>query len=265
MPVASINGAKINYRWDGNEDLPILILSNSLTTNLNLWEEQVLDLTNHYRILRYDNRGHGGSSSPDGEYSLDDISNDILSLMDYLNIQRASLCGISLGGMVGMWLGINAGDRLDKLIICNSSSDLSPPDPWQDRIDMVKRRGMSSIVEAGLIRFLSEEFRAGDSPKISLLREMITSCDVPGYSGCCAAVRDMKLTDQLSKINNPTLIIAGELDPSTPVAHSKIINREIKNSNLIVIGGVAHLSNIEKPAEFNEAILDFLLDEGLSL
>ena len=104
-----------------------------------------------------------------------------------------------------------------------------------------------------------------DIVKISLLKEMMTSCDVPGYSGCCAAVRDMKLTHQLSKINNPTLIIAGELDPSTPVAHSEIINREINSSNLIVIGGVAHLSNIEKPAEFNEAILDFLLDEGLSL
>ena len=259
MFLTSINGAEINYRLDGNENLPTLILSNSLTTNFHLWEEQVPSFTDHFRVLRYDNRGHGGSSSPKGEYSIDDIGNDILLLMDHLDINKASLCGISLGGMVAMWLGIHAGNRVDKLIVCNSSSDLSPPDPWQERIKMVNSQGMPSIVDAGLARFLSEKFRESNSPKIGLLKSMMTTCEVSGYSGCCAAVRDMNLTSQLSQINNPTLIIASELDPSTPVSHSEIINREISGSKLTVIEGVAHLSNIEKPDEFNKAVLDFLL------
>jgi 3-oxoadipate enol-lactonase len=260
MPLAHINGADINYRWDGNKNLPILILSNSLTTNLQLWEEQVLSFTDHFRVLRYDNRGHGGSSSPEGEYSIDDIGNDILSLMDHVEISRASLCGISLGGMVAMWLGIHAGDRVDKLVVCNTSSDLSPSDPWQERIDTVKTKGMASIVDAGLARFLSEEFREKNSPKIGLLKSMMTTCEISGYTGCCAAVRDMNLTRQLAKINNPTLIIAGELDPSTPVLHSELINQEITGSRLTIIKGVAHLSNIEKPLEFNNAVMDFLLE-----
>ena len=260
MSSANINGVEINYHLDGDEDLPTLILSNSLTTNLHLWDEQVSSFANYFRILRYDNRGHGGSSSPKGEYTIDNIGNDILLLMDHLDINTASLCGISLGGMVAMWLGIHAPNRVDKLVVCNSSSDIGSPDPWQERIKMVNSKGMASIVDAGLERFLSERFRKSGSPKIELLKSMMLTCEVSGYSGCCAAVRDMYLTTQLTKINNQTLIIAGELDPSTPVPHSELINQEITTSSLIIIKGVAHLSNIEKPVEFNKAVLDFLLD-----
>ena len=260
MAVANISGVEINYQLDGDENLPTLILSNSLTTNLHLWDGQVPSFANYFRILRYDNRGHGGSSSPKGEYSLDDIGNDILLLMNHLDINRASLCGISLGGMVAMWLGIHAPNRVDKLVVCNSSSDLSPPDPWQERIKMVNSKGMASIVDAGLERFLSERLRESGSPKIELLKSMMLTCEVSGYAGCCAAVRDMNLTSQLTNINNQTLIIAGELDPSTPVSHSELINQRITGSSLIIIEGVAHLSNIEKPVDFNKAVLDFLLE-----
>ncbi len=260
MPLASVNGTDINYRWDGEENLPVLILSNSLTTNLNLWDDQVASFAKHFRVLRYDNRGHGGSSSPPGEYSIDDIGNDILSLMNYLQIERANLCGISLGGMVGMWLGIHAGERMHNLAICNTSSDLSPPDLWQDRIDKVKREGMDSIIHGALERFLSKKFHETDSPKIDLIKSMVRSCEVSGYIGCCAAVRDMNLTSQLAKIGNPVLIVAGELDLSTPVAHSQVINQEITGSRMIIIDAVAHLSNVEKPEEFNQAVLSFLLE-----
>jgi 3-oxoadipate enol-lactonase len=260
MPVAHVNGADINYMWDGDDRLPILILSNSLTTNLHLWDAQVVKFSQFFRILRYDNRGHGGSSSPEGEYSIDDIGNDIVSLMDYLGVRQASLCGISLGGMVGMWLGIHAGERVHKLVLCNTSSDLSPPDPWQIRIAQVKAEGMASIVDAGLERFLSESYRKSDPRNIDLLKSMMTSCEVLGYSGCCAAVRDMSLTSQLGQIKNPTLIVAGELDPSTPVSHSELIKQKINGSGLYIIDGVAHLSNIEKPEEFNNIVLDFLLN-----
>jgi len=259
MPLVDVHDVLINYRWDGDETNPVLILSNSLTTNLNLWEDQIADFSNHFRVLRYDNRGHGGSSSPPGEYSLDDIGNDILLVMDHLEVERANFCGISLGGMVGMWLGMNAGARIDRLVICNTSSDLRPPDLWQDRIDTVMSHGMEAIITGALERFLSESFQKSGSAKIDLIKSMIRSCDVSGYSGCCAAVRDMNLTSNLSRIKNSTLIIAGELDPSTPVAHSQLINQNIVGSSMKVIDGVAHLSNLEKPEEFNKDVLSFLL------
>ena len=260
MPIARINGTDINFSWEGDDSLPVLILSNSLTTSLSLWDEQVSTFVEHFRVLRYDNRGHGLSSSSLGEYSLEDIAGDLLALMDLESVSKASLCGISLGGMVGMWFGINASDRIEKLVLSNTSSDLRPPNLWQARIDTVLERGMTAIIDGALERFLTEPFRISGSEKIDLLKSMITSCDPEGYSGCCAAVRDMNLTSQLNQITNPTLIIAGESDASTPVSHSKLIHQEIKGSKLHVIDRVAHLSNIEKPQEFNNTVLKFLLE-----
>ena len=259
MALANINGAKINYKLDGDQQLPVLVLSNSLTTDLRLWDEQITDFANHFRVLRYDNRGHGGSSSPSGEYSLDDVAGDALALLDHLEISKASLCGVSLGGMVGMWLGIHAPDRVDKLVLCNTSSNVAPAASWQARIDTVKKDGMASVTEAVLERFLSEHSRTSGSPKIELVTSMLVSCQVDGYAGCCAAIRDMSLTNELSRISNPTIVIAGELDPATPVSHSEVINERIIGSELHVIQGVAHLSNLEKPDEFNETVLGFLL------
>ena len=259
MTRVKINGTEINYRWDGDDKLPVLVLSNSLTTNFHLWDEQIPAFTKHFRVLRYDNRGHGGSSSPLGEYTLDEIAGDALALLDHFRITKASLCGISLGGMVGMWLGIHYPDRMDKLVLCNTSSDVSPPDPWQARIDTVKAGGMAAIGEAVLERFLSERFRATRSPKIELVNSMLLSCDVDGYAGCCAAVRDMSLTKQLAQMSTSTMVIAGELDPATPVSHSELMIEHIKGAKLVVITGVAHLSNLEKPDEYNETVLQFLL------
>ena len=261
MPKAQINNVEINYVLEGDPSLPVLVLSNSLTTDLHLWDEQITDFSEHFRVLRYDNRGHGLSSSASGECSLKDIAGDLTALMDHEGIQTASLCGISMGGMVGMWLGINAPERINKLILCNTSSDVSPRDPWQTRIDTVLEKGMSAIVEGALQRFVSEHFRNSGSKKIDLLKSMTVSCAPEGYAGCCAAVRDMNLTAELNRINKSTLIIAGELDPATPVSHSELINRHIEGSELSVIGGVAHLSNIEKPEEFNQLVLGFLLRE----
>jgi len=258
MPTAALDGVTLNYQWDGDDGKPVLLLSNSLSTDLRMWESQIPAFTEHFRVLRYDNRGHGGSSSPDGEYSIDQIAGDAVALMDHTGVERAHVCGVSMGGMVAMWLGINAADRVGKLVMSNTSSDVSPPDPWQARIDTIQAGGMESIVEAGVERFLSEEYRAGGGDAIDLMRSMLRGCDADGYCGCVAAVRDMSLTAGLSSIQNDVLVIAGELDPATPVSHSEVMMDHLPNAEMAVIPGVAHLSNAEKPAVFNELVLNFL-------
>ena len=155
MPSATVNGATLSYQWDGTETKPVLVLSNSLTTDMRMWEPLLPAFTEHFRVLRYNNRGHGGSSSPAGEYTMNDIAGDALALMDYLDIPTAQFCGLSMGGMVGMWLGLHAPERVQKLIICNTSSDVGSPEPWTARIEAIKNGGMAAIEEAGVERFLS--------------------------------------------------------------------------------------------------------------
>ena len=259
MATAAIKGAMINYQWDGGEGKPVLLLSNSLSTDLRMWEGQIPAFTEHFRVLRYDNRGHGGSSSPGGEYTMDEIAGDAVALMDEVGVERAHVCGVSMGGMVAMWLGINVPHRVDKLVMSNTSSDVSPPDPWQARIEAIQAGGMEAIVEAGVERFLSEEYRVGGGEAIDLMRSMLRGCDADGYCGCVAAVRDMSLTSGLSGIDKDVLVIAGELDPATPVSHSEVMMDHLPNAEMAVIPGVAHLSNAEKPDVFNDLVLKHLL------
>ena len=189
---------------------------------------------------------------------MNDIAGDALALMDYLDIPTAQFCGLSMGGMVGMWLGLHAPERVQKLIICNTSSDVGSPEPWTARIEAIKNGGMAAIEEAGVERFLSEEYRSTGGSAVGMVRAMLLDCDVEGYCGCIAAVWDMSLTDQLSQITNDVLVIAGEVDFATPVSHSEIIVDRIPGAKLTVIPGVSHLSCAEKPEEFGRIVLDFL-------
>ena len=258
MPSVTVNGATLIYQWDGDETKPVLVLSNSLTTDMRMWEPLIPAFTEHFRVLRYNNRGHGGSSSPVGEYTMDDIAGDALALLDHLDIATAQFCGLSMGGMVGMWLGLHAPDRVQKLVICNTSSDVGPPEPWTARIGAIKDGGMAAIADAGVERFLSEEYRSTGGGAMEMVRAMLLDCDAEGYCGCVAAVRDMSLTSQLDQISNDVLVIAGEVDPATPVSHSEIIVDRIPGAELTVISGVSHLSCAEKPEEFGRIVLDYL-------
>ena len=262
MPSATVNGAKLVYQWDGEATKPVLVLSNSLTTDMRMWEPMIQAFTEHFRVLRYNNRGHGGSSSPAGEYSLDDIAGDALGLFNHLDIASAQFCGLSMGGMVGMWLGLHARERLKKLVICNTSSDVGSPEPWTARIGAIKEGGMAAIAEAGVERFLSEEYRSTGGSAVEMVRDMLMDCDAEGYCGCIAAVRDMSLTDQLDQISNDVLVIAGEVDLATPVSHSEIIVDRIPRAKLKVIPGVSHLSCAEKPHELSRIVLDYLQGKG---
>ena len=258
MPSATVNGATLVYQWDGDETKPVLVLSNSLTTDMRMWEPLIPAFTEHFRVLRYNNRGHGGSSSPAGEYTMDDIAGDALALLNHLDIATAQFCGLSMGGMVGMWLGLHAPDRVQKLVICNTSSDVGAPEPWTARIGAIKDGGMAAIADAGVERFLSEEYRSTGGSAMEMVRAMLLDCDAEGYCGCVSAVRDMSLTSQLDQISNDVLVIAGEVDPATPVSHSEIIVDRIPRAELTVIPGVSHLSCAEKPEEFGRIVLDFM-------
>jgi 3-oxoadipate enol-lactonase len=252
------DGCKIAFRLDGAEDAPVLLLSNSLGTKMAMWEPQMAAFTTRYRVLRYDIRGHGASDTPDGAYSLDRLGRDVIALLDALGIAQVDYCGLSLGGMVGQWLGIREPARLRRLILANTSAFMGPPGAWDDRIALVRREGMAPVSQASVERWFTPDFRAGDgADAIAAIEVMLLDIDPRGYAGCCAAIRDMDMRRTVARIDVPTLVIGGTLDPATPPPHSEALATAIDGARLIMLPA-AHLSSVERPDEFSAACLDFL-------
>ncbi len=253
------DGCYINHRFDGPENAPVIMLSHSLGASMAMWEPQMAGLTTQYRVLRYDLRGHGASDIPAGAYSLDRLGRDVIELLDSLKIDHVHFCGLSLGGMIGQWLGVRAPERLNSLTLANTSAFMGPPSGWDDRIVAVRQSGMAAMRNAILSRWFTRDFK-----NTADIEAMIEATDPQGYAGCCAAIRDMDLRRLGSLITTPTLIIAGFRDPATPPDHAKALNAEIAGSTLVMLDG-AHLSNIECAAEFNAAYLSFLSKQGAAL
>lgn len=251
------DGCRIAYRFDGPEDAPVLLLSNSLGTDMHMWDPQVPAFSEHFRVLRYDSRGHGGSESPAGGYSMDRLGRDAVLLLDAVGVARAEFCGLSMGGMVGQWLGVRAPERVGKLILANTSAYMGPPSGWQSRIEAVRANGMAPLADASIARWFTPEFPARAPEAVAPIRDMLLACDVQGYAGCCAAIRDMDLRPSAALIAPPTLVIAGRQDPSTSVEDGRWLADAAKDGRLVEIDA-AHLSNVEKPNEFQAAALDFL-------
>jgi 3-oxoadipate enol-lactonase len=200
----------------GPEHAPALVLSNSLGSSLAMWDAQAPALAERFRLVRYDIRGHGQSPVPPAPYTIDDVGRDVVALLDHLEIDRAHLAGLSLGGMTGMWLGINAPERLDRLVLLCTSARLGPPDMWADRAELVREEGTAAVAEAGVGRWLTEPF-IHDNPDVAAeLQAMIAATPDEGYAACCGVIEHMDLTDQLPAIQAPTLVIAGAQDPATP-------------------------------------------------
>jgi 3-oxoadipate enol-lactonase len=250
------DGCALHYRWDGPEQGPVLVLSNSLGTSLQMWDAQVAALSGQFRILRYDTRGHGRSDVPPGGYGLDRLGRDVIELVDDLGLERFSFCGLSLGGMTGQWLGWRAPERLERLVIANSSACMGPPSGWDARIEAVRREGMAAMATPVLQRWFTEEFRQRGGIASVMLQGLL---DTPtqGYAGCSAAIRDMDMRALLPLIAAPTLIIGGTVDPATPPEHSHQLAAGIAGARLVMLEA-AHLSNIEQPDEFTAALGDFL-------
>lgn len=259
MTHIAIDGCSIHYHLEGPDDAPVLMLSNSLGTDIGMWEPQMAAFTARFRVLRYDSRGHGKSDAPPGPYTIDRLGRDALGLLDALGLSRVRFCGLSKGGMVGMWLGANAADRIERLVLCNTSAQLGPPAPWDDRIRAVREGGMAALTDAVLERWFTASFRAAAPEKTAPVRRMLLATPPEGYIGCCAAVRDMDQTETIRAIRAPTLVISGAQDPATPPAHGALIAGRIPGARMVTLDA-AHLSNIEAAPAYNDAVLGFLAD-----
>lgn len=257
MPMIQIEGEEFHVRSDGAEDAPALLLSNSLGTDLSMWDPQIPEWSKHFRVLRYDSRGHGRSAAPDRPYSMDRLARDALAVLDALQIERAHWCGLSKGGMVGQWLATHYGDRLNRVVLANTGARMGPPDLWNARIRTIRASGMGWLVQPTLERWFTPEFREGNAQTLAAVSGMIAATPPLGYANCCAAIRDMDQRWPIGAIGNPTLVIIGARDPATPPAAGHQIADAIAGAQRVVLDA-AHLSNLEKPAEFGRAVLDFL-------
>jgi 3-oxoadipate enol-lactonase len=257
LPFADVNNTRLFYRLEGRGDLPALVLSHSLGCDLGMWAPQMPDLLDHFQVLRYDTRGHGASAVPAGDYTLNQLGQDVLALADKLNLVNFAFCGISMGGAVGQWLAINAPQRLTNLILANTAPKFGTRETWDDRRKAVLEGGMAAIIDATMQRFFSAENQ--QSVWAQSTRAVVLGTDPIGYAACCTALRDADTRSELGKISVPTLIIGSDQDPSTPwEGNGSVLARDIPGAKAVRLE-TAHLSNLEQPSAFTKALLDFLL------
>jgi 3-oxoadipate enol-lactonase len=259
MPdIKTDDGCTIHVEVEGPERAPVLMLSNSLGTNLHMWDDQVAPFTRSFRLVRYDRRGHGKSSVPKGPYSMERLGRDVVAVLDGLGVAKINWCGLSMGGMVGMWLGANAANRIDKLILSNTSSYFPDKVIWEGRIKLEREKGLAGIVDANMERWFTKGFRERSPQVMQKIREMFLATNAEGYIGCGEAIRDMDHRPLLAKIGAPTLVIAGRHDPATPLEGNEFISQHIPNARLAVLEA-AHIANMEQPREYADTVLGFLL------
>jgi 3-oxoadipate enol-lactonase len=248
----------LNYLLEGPEDAPVLVLSNSLGTSLEMWDDQAPVLGGRFRLLRYDTRGHGGSPAPPGPYAIGDLGLDVIRPLDRLGIERASFCGLSVGGMTGMWLAAEAPERVERLVLLCTSALLGPKSVWDERIATATGRGMAALVDGAIERWFTPAFRSENPEAVERMAGTLRETDPEGYAGCCAAIRDMDLRDRLPSIVAPTLVVSGAEDPATPPGHGRLIRDAIPGARFEVVPGAAHIANVERPEKITPLILTHL-------
>jgi 3-oxoadipate enol-lactonase len=252
-----IQREQFNCRVDGPANAPVVVLSNSLGADLSMWEPQAASLAQRFRVLRYDTRGHGGTGVTPGPYTIKQLGRDVIVLLDALKIERAHFCGLSLGGITGMWLAVNAASRIDRLVLANTAPKIYTAEAWNARIDAVRKGGLEAIADRVLEGWLTHGFREREPEQAARMRAMLVATPADGYIAACAAVRDTNLHQAIRAIRCPTLVIAGTQDKATTVADGRAMAEAIPGARCVEIDA-AHISNIEAAERFTAELAGFL-------
>ncbi|HEY0492185.1 MAG TPA: 3-oxoadipate enol-lactonase [Candidatus Dormibacteraeota bacterium] len=250
--------ADLFYRFDGPSDAPVFVLSHSLGLSTVMWDPVLPQLVKRFRVLRYDHRGHGASPAPAGPYEIADFGRDFVQLLDRLQVERVSFCGLSLGGMVGQWLGAHAPDRLDRLVLCCTAERMLKPEDFTTRAAAVRAGGMAPIVDLAISRWFTPGFLAGHSSAIAPLRAALLAVNVEGYAATCDAIAAMDQRDDLPKIKAPTLVLAGSADVVTPPAQAQQMADRIPGARSVVLAGAPHIACVEQPEAFADQVLGWM-------
>ena len=257
MPIVSSSGAMISYEVHGAVDAPAVLFINSIGTRRELWDRQRLALETNYRVILYDARGHGASSVPVGDYSIAQLAHDALAILDAERLAAAHVCGISLGGLTALWLGVHAPDRVRSLVLANTGARIGSVESWTARIALVREGGMKAVADLAMPLWFTDAFRAREAGTVQQFRQMVESCPVNGYLGCCAALRDEDLREALGSVRCPVLAIAGAHDRATAPELLHLVKQRVPQSHLVTLDA-AHLSNVEQDVAFNASLSSFL-------
>ena len=256
MPFVDVGELKTHYALTGDKE-PVLVFSNSLGTDFSMWDPQMAGLQRCFRILRYDTRGHGQSSVTPGDYTIEQLGRDVLGLLDSLHLGCVHFCGLSMGGMIGMWLGVHAPNRLHRLVLSNTAARIGTKEMWNARIATARKDGMKPVAAAVIERWFTPGFRASFAERVARAQRMIENTPPEGYAACCAAIRDMDQREAVAQIKAPTLVIYGGSDPVTPASDAQFLTDRIRGAVKVELAA-AHLSNVEQADAFTEAVSNFL-------
>jgi 3-oxoadipate enol-lactonase len=251
----------LDHRLHGPEGAPALVLSNSLGTTQDLWSRQLPELAERFRVLTYDHPGHGASELPEQPCTVDAVADSLLGLLDELGLDRVSVCGVSLGGMVAMALAVEAPERVGRLVLACTSAYLGPPQPWDERARVVRAEGMEAIADTVVGRWFTHELGHEDPETVARFRAMLAAMPPEGYARCCEAVGAWGARGRISAIRAPVLVVAGAEDPATPVEHAELIASGLPGARLHVLERAAHLANVERAEAFTGAVLEHLGQE----
>ena len=257
MPMAQLGQTGLFYTVDGDAQKPALLLSNSLGTDHSMWDVQIPALTPYFQVVRYDTRGHGQSAAPQGPYTLEQLGQDMLALMDHLGLQQADFCGLSMGGVIGQWLGVHAGARLRKLVLCNTAPKIGNAEAWNSRAAAVRADGLGPIADTAASRWFTDAWAQQHPDTVRAMTDILRQGSPEGYAACCEALAVADLREDIARIGKPVLLVAGAADPVTTEADARAMQAVIANAQLAVLPA-SHISNVEAPEPFTQALLEFL-------
>lgn len=253
-----VDGTPLHYRLDGDRARPCVVLCNSLGTDLSMWDAQAGALAEDFFVVRHDTRGHGQSGTGDAPFGIDRLGLDIISLLDHLRIERAAFCGISMGGLVGQWLGIHHPQRLTKLVLANTAARIGSVEGWQARAALVRSEGMAAVADGAAARWFTPPFIEREKAAVARMVDTLRAQDANGYAACCEALAQADLRAGVAAITAPTLVIAGEHDPVTTVDDGRWLQQQIAGASLATVAA-SHISNVEQPQQFTSLLHAFLL------